>query len=142
MASKDRLDDDDLSARLSEVSFSSPEEKLVKQFQKTYITQTEPFRSVFGQPGLPQEDSKPKELFKPSNAVQSKESEDGWGDLPPSYTAISQDHLFGFSSILHSDYLDTSSKQIDPNSPFARFQGKPVSFTEAVSNIKSNHHSK
>ncbi|KAI9243328.1 hypothetical protein BDA99DRAFT_530612 [Phascolomyces articulosus] len=123
---------DDLSSRLNSFSFSTPEEQLIKQLDSSTR-----INSVFQSTRHHQPESNAPvnttEWETPLRKVE--ETEDGWGDLPPAYTAISQNSMFGFNSIMEADISSSSpatakpKQSVNPNSGFGRFHNAPVSFT-------------
>lgn len=137
MNKSSQLAADDLASKLYSFSLSTPDENLSKKLESTHITET---HNVFAKPPRQQQPSQqPNSQSRPSNvepaaaAAASTTAEEGWGELPPAYTAISQDCMFGFSSILQThDLYPTERKQVDPNSPFGRYVNRTVTFANAA----------
>ncbi|KAI8640213.1 hypothetical protein BD408DRAFT_420123 [Parasitella parasitica] len=72
---------------------------------------------------------------------QHDNSQDGWGEDPPSYTAILQGTYFGFNSILKpSDAISNLSPQQTTNAQaFSRYKNSPVSFISAAKEATSDN---
>ncbi|KAG2221987.1 hypothetical protein INT45_006687 [Circinella minor] len=134
---------DELSSQLNAFSFSTSEEQLLKQLDSSTR-----INSVFQRPRHNQPESNAPinttEWETPLRKIdnKTKEADEGWGDLPPAYTAISSNSMFGFNSIIETDIASSSSssittgksthQSIHPNSGFAKFQNTPVSFTSNI----------
>ncbi|KAI9491099.1 hypothetical protein BDB00DRAFT_513601 [Zychaea mexicana] len=137
-------DDLDLSSQLDSVSFSTPEERLLKQLDSSAR-----INSVFQRPKQQPQSTAPvntsewntplRQLDSANNNIittSAGHGDDGWGDLPPAYTAISHNSTFGFNSIIEADPSSpataSANTAVNPNSGFARFRNAPVSFTSTL----------
>ncbi|KAI9319064.1 hypothetical protein BX666DRAFT_1421226 [Dichotomocladium elegans] len=140
--------DEDLSKRLNSIAFSTPEELLTKKLDSAHIapkSSTGMFGSDNNASRITHSRSSPATVTQqqrddstwdslPTESSDGNDDE-GWGALPSINTAAAGDSLFGFSSILQTDYYAPSSASVKPNSAFAKFHDTPVSFTSAPSNI-------
>ena len=71
--------------------------------------------------------------WKSTNNNNHHESEDGWGEGPPSYTSISQGTYFGFNSIMQSpDTVIANRPQLNNTQAFGRYKNTPITFTSAA----------
>lgn len=130
----------DLVQQLSAFSVSTTEEKLANRLTSIHLN-SRPAQALFGgtttattnnnntvnnHTPQPMSTTEPSWMTKEDN---TKQDDEGWGDLPNIHSGISQDYLFGFNSILSSTYAPEPKRAVAPNSAFARFQHAPVSFT-------------
>ncbi|CEP15994.1 hypothetical protein [Parasitella parasitica] len=69
-----------------------------------------------------------------SAANQHGDTQDGWGEGPPSYTSISQGTYFGFNSTIQpSGPVASLTPQLNANTQaFNRYKNTPVSFISAA----------
>lgn len=78
------------------------------------------------------------------------DSDEGWGDGPPSYTSISQGTYFGFNSIMEASKhngMPSTTEDATTLSPasqraFGRFKNTPVTFTSAAAAFNPQQHEK
>lgn len=78
------------------------------------------------------------------NSNTTKKDNDGWGEGPPSYTAITQGTYFGFNSIMEAPtrLAPTTTSTTEENSTneisqtqaqaFSRYKNTPITFTSAA----------
>lgn len=139
MTNSNQIATDELISQFGSFSFSTPDETLAKKLETTHISKSSQSARQWQQQQQrqpPQEQQQQQPSIVTSTATLSTETDstdEGWGDKPPAYTAISQDSIFGFSSILQSsEYFSTDKKQVDLNSPFGRYYNRTVTFANAV----------
>ncbi|RCH98774.1 hypothetical protein CU097_014641 [Rhizopus azygosporus] len=108
---------------LSKFSISSDEEKLTQELKDTHLAlkKTLPMFSIEENKTTKQETQ-----YLPQPTCNDKD--DGWGEGPPSYTAILQGTYFGFNSVLHNSTIKKDNSTAAQEA-FSRFKDKPVSFT-------------
>jgi hypothetical protein len=116
---------------LDAMSISSPEEKLARDLQDAELTDQPKYSNhrVFGGGCQP-----PLKSIVPQADPSKPASDDGWGDILPSYTSISLHHRFGFQSVLTSSHLplvqpsDTGSIKQSKSKLFGGYSGQNVVF--------------
>ncbi|KAI8975426.1 hypothetical protein BDF20DRAFT_836829 [Mycotypha africana] len=163
-------DDADFTSRLSSFSISTSEEKLTQQLDTTHITPTSTMPSIFATNSLNnnnlgslQQQQQQRNHF-PNNSTNvnstqvdndnkwdiqkqsegNNEEEDGWGDAP-AVTAVNQDTLFGFNSIMETPEFVRKAQLANTTTydkncyaaqhAFQQYRNKPVSFTSAAAEI-------
>ncbi|KAG2196303.1 hypothetical protein INT46_005827 [Mucor plumbeus] len=155
------MNQEDLSKQLNNFTISSNEEKLSQALDKAHLSSSSA-PSIFSLPQRQQPPSLPKQQpiyngdvqnktnyidndttsdwdpaatsnWKSTNNNNHHESEDGWGEGPPSYTSISQGTYFGFNSIMQSpDTVIANPSQLNNIQAFSRYKNMPVTFTSAA----------
>lgn len=133
---QDSTDEHKLAKLMEGITVGSAEEGITRQLESTHL-KSHGHVTMFGgntrnttSLTTGEETAGPKPSWS-SAAPASNTGDEGWGDLPPAYTAISQDHRYGFVSILAPGQLDAFQKQTpspDSRQAFARYANRPVSF--------------
>ncbi|ORY91206.1 hypothetical protein BCR43DRAFT_498702 [Syncephalastrum racemosum] len=134
---QDLTEEHKLAKLMEGITVASEEERITRQLASTHLKSNG--HAMFGDykgntsPLAPKEETATPEpsWATASPAPSTNTGDEGWGDLPPAYTAISQDHRFGFSSILAPRQLDTFQKptsSLDSRQAFSRYVNQPVSF--------------